>query len=830
MNPGFNRLNVMPRQYVSDNVKKTKEWQRDNIDSFENLILFENRQLKNSYYNKFINYNLYRGILDERDVQQVCDPRGIGLNTFPAKMQHIGIGNSKIRLLKGEHIKRNFDWKVFVSNPDGISSKEERKMSEIRRLIMEIISSNSENEEEIKNKLEKQKRYLKYEFQDIAELAAKKILDYSYYNNEIKYKFDEAFTDGLLTGEQYMFVNEMGNELQVRKGDPMRIFTLMSSESTTEDGLEALVEVSYHTVSSIIDDFYDYLSEEDLDKLNQFRTIQSGLNRTNHLTYPKYGHIGELAIPEDSLTAKTLHTLTDIERNFFATNFDVNGNIRRLYCIWRSKRKVNKISYIDENGVEREKTVHEKYLLDENKGESLIKSFYINEWWEGYKIGNDVYCKIRPIPFLANTIENISKQKPPVIIQLYSTNSSKAQSLMDIIKPLDYLYDIISYKRELLINKLKGDILSFPVTMIPNNMTMGEFMNYVESTGDLPLDPSAEIIDGPQAGRAASQINNTVTPNIISSTQGGPISILNEVLSNIIQTMDSVSGITQQRQGSVSTHELVGNVERSVTQSSHITEPWFATNDYFKRRTLRRVLDTQIRILKKHPKKIQYILDDTSINVIQEEEIQEASMSEFDIHVTDGSKDALVLQKAESLFQGAIQSGTATFSDLMDIFYNQSVSKAIRDLKAREEERKQKESEIQQAANENQKMENETNARIEEMKLQLEKEKLEIEREKMYLDNETKIAVAEIGAYKFQENLDQNNNNIPDPSEIADRYLKERQIISKEIIEDKKIQETKIQNRSQEKIARESNKLKEKELEIKEKQLKQQARNKSKSK
>jgi hypothetical protein len=601
--------------------------------------------------------------------------------------------------------------------------------------------------------------------------------------------------------------------------------------------------------------FYDHLSEEDLAKLNSFRNIQAGLSPYGNIQYPLYGHIGELAIPENSLTARGLYTINDIERSFFATNFDASGNIRLMSVIWRSKRKVKKLRYLDDMGIERFEIVHEHYTPDESKGETIDKELWINEWWRGYKIGNDIYPydKIEPIPFLATSLENVSKQSPPVIIQLYNTNSSKVQGLMDIIKPFDYLYDIFSYRRELLVNKLKGDILVFPTTMIPDNMTMSEFMNYVETTGDMPLDPAAPIIDGPKAGLAAGQVNNTVTPSVIGSTQGGPIAVLTEIMRDIINTMDIVSGITQQRQGAISQNELVGNVERSVQQSSHTTERWFAINDFFKKRVLKRVLDVQVSILRKNPKKLQYILDDLSAQVITDEELQALELSEFDLHISNSSTDAELLAKAEGLFQAALQAGTAKFSDLMDIYQNRSISSAIRQLRQREEEQAQQQAEVQKIQQQIAQQQMQMQAEMEKQRLQIEAAKIELEQKKLELDKykidvdaQTRITVATISTYRNTESKDIDQDMIPDPIEIQHLALKERELQAKQMdkqldilnkraieesknrlkekeinmrkeIEEKKIKAIEVQNKSQEKMQEKQIKAKERELKMKEK-------------
>lgn len=55
--------------------------------------------------------------------------------------------------------------------------------------------------------------------------------------------------------------------------------------------------------------------------------------------------------------------------------------------------------------------------------------------------------------------------------------------------------------------------------------------------------------------------------------------------------MGELSGVTRQRQGQIGTNELVGNAERSVLQSSHITEIWFYFHNEVKKRVCEALLD-----------------------------------------------------------------------------------------------------------------------------------------------------------------------------------------------------------------------------------------------
>src|SRR5687768_14410964 len=160
-----------PDQFVSDSVKKTKDWQKQCANFFETLILWENRQIKTSYYNKVTNYNLKRGILNMADVKAICDPHDLGFESFPAKMEHKGIGNAKIDLLVGEHIKRKFDFRCIRSSSDqmGMKQVEEEKKARIAQELTEIIQSTSIDENQLNKRLSELNEFVNSPVFDVVE-------------------------------------------------------------------------------------------------------------------------------------------------------------------------------------------------------------------------------------------------------------------------------------------------------------------------------------------------------------------------------------------------------------------------------------------------------------------------------------------------------------------------------------------------------------------------------------------------------------------------------------------------------------------------------------
>lgn len=124
------------------------------------------------------------------------------------------------------------------------------------------------------------------------------------------------------------------------------------------------------------------------------------------------------------------------------------------------------------------------------------------------------------------------------------------------------------------------------------------------------------------------------------------------------------------------------------------------------------------------------------------------------------------------------------------------IKQKLKEMQERQEQQMQQQQQAEQEqAMQLQQMQNEQR----EQELMLEEAKMELERYKIDADNQTKIAVAEISAYRGSEEKDANMNGIPDPMEIAkdatqqrkiasDEYTKRYEARQKREIEDKKIQ------------------------------------------
>jgi hypothetical protein len=660
-----------PRQKLSD-AEKTDHWYKKNIDFAEHLLTSD-VNLRSNFKNKKSNYNLRVNIISSKDFEKFINPDNLDLESLPASFQHIGIENTKINLLLGEYAKRKKDFKAYISSNDSesISRKEQTLTDTIKAELDNIIQTTSISDEEIQKRLLQLEKYKTYQFQDIAEITANKILKKEYKEGDFDFTFLRTFEDLLTSGEEIMYCGVLGGNPVMRRVNPMNLYTMGGNSMYIEDA-DIIVEYGYKSIGQIIDDYWDVLRPEDIDFLERGKVDASlgsgggiGLNRDISV-YDYYGEQGALNIFHPN----------EMGTRTFAGAFDTYGNVRVLKVCWRSRRKIGELTYFDEDGNEQKDYVPEDYKANKTLGES-VKWIWVNEWMEGTKIADHVYTLMRPVPYASKSLVNKSKGTPPYVGSVNSTNDYKVQSLMDVMKPLAYSYDIAYYKRELAIATYKGSFTALNSSLVPSGWDPKEWMRYVTINKFAWLDPTNEILKGPSQGKSAGAFN-TLTAQQIQVGDPNEIGMYTNLMLDIENTLGKLAGVTGAREGQIQNREAVNNVEREVAQTSHITEKWFAIDNNFRKRVLTKFLECCKYAYKTNPKKGQYLLDDMGQQLITH--FDEFCATEYDLHLSNSSNDQQLFNDLKALSQAAIQNGQATISDLIAISQSESVQDVARKL------------------------------------------------------------------------------------------------------------------------------------------------------
>lgn len=302
-------------------------------------------------------------------------------------------------------------------------------------------------------------------------------------------------------------------------------------------------------------------------------------------------------------------------------------------------------------------------------------------------------------------------------------------------------------------------------------------------------------------GIAVNEKNNefllsdfTIVHNCIPGREGGKPAQFNQFqawdlsMSNVIDQyvnlmakiedmVAKLTGITPQRQGSIAASELVGNTTQAITQSYHITEPWFWTHNQVKQQVLKMLLDTAKVAWKGNISCINYILDDATRAFINLSD--DFFYEDMDVFVEDSTKNRQDLDTLKQLLQPAMQNG-ASLLDIAEIITMDNINMIKDRLEDIEQKRMQQMQEQQQAEQEAQQRLVEEQNRVKEEELMLKEAEMDLEKYKIDTDAQTKITVAQLNAYRGSENMDQNMNGIPDPMEIAKQALDERKQASDE--------------------------------------------------
>jgi hypothetical protein len=739
-----------------------------------------------------VNYDLRADILDEKDVEKAVNPWGIKGATFPAKMQNYPIANPKIDLLLGEESKRRFDWRVTVVNPDAISQKEDVLKQRLDSLIMEAITAENYDEKQMEEEIKKLAKWSKYEFQDHRERRATQYLQYLWKEQELQIKFNRGFEDALVAGMEVYCVDIVGGDPVVRKVDPLALTVIRTGDSYHIEDADIIIEDSYHPIRWVIDNYYDYLKPHEIDKIergyigggssdkdiikyNVPRTVQNPINMAN------------LQQNDDDEWEYSLIDLDSYNTQNVAA-FSDSGEVRVVRMVWTSMRKVGEKSWYDEEGILQKEIVDENYKPDEKLGEK-IEWFWVNEWWEGTRIAEDIYVKWGPRPIQFRRMGNKSIGGSGYVGTIYNTNTSQSRSLMDRMKPYQYLYNVFMYRTELAFAKSKGKISVLDTSRVPDSWTMDKWMYYAEILGWAVEDPFKEGNKGAATGKLAGQMNQN--SKVLDLEMGNYIQQHVQMLEFIKKELGEIAGVSEQRQGQIQNRETVGGIERAVTQSSHITEKWFMLHDNTKLRLLETLLETaKYAWRNKRNEKLQYISDEMS-SVITEIDGQQFNEADYGIMISNSTNDAELIQAMKQLAQAGIQNDKITFSGLMDIYLSESMSSMRRKIEQYEEETMQRQQE-------NFQQEQETQKQQAQAMLQDKQEERAQRMQEKILDSETKLAIASM---KDNENGDGNEEAQRRVLIELQKIKADKEKMDKELaLKQKELQEEIRHNKASEKI------------------------------
>lgn len=703
-----------PKQSVADSVKNTAKWKEGCVDGAISLAV--NNSYSDSDQREInINFDLYKNRLHMDDMLKSINKDGLLGRSFPDQIENHPIMAPKIALLVGESIKRRFDFSVASSSPNIITEKDQA----VKRKIMDRLAELANPEEtpdmskaDIEQEIKRLSRWKKYGYRDIREVTVTNLLNYYFEEQNLATKFSRGITSAIISNREIYDIDIYDGKLVVEQIDPRTLRYVLSPGEMDIEKADIIVHSTYLTPGDIIDRYYDSLTKAQIDDIEDSTTTPERKGS------PKFMYTPTVDFGTDEV-------LEFNEFDNFGQLINGSGEIRVDKVRWKSRRKVGKVKFTNEDDEEDVKLVAEQYKVNKDLGET-VKWFWINEWWEGVKV-LDHYIKVRPRPIQFRGVDNISLSGPGIVGTVYPGDSMVSKA-----KPYQYMYNIISYKLQRTIAKYKGPMIELDLAKVPEGWDMTKWLKIGDETGYLPIDSFKEGNRGASTGKLAGNYNNSGKE--YSQNMGNVFNDMFGFMNYLSEEMGGIIGVSKQREGEVGGRESGVSVGHAVTQSSHTTEELFHYHDYTKLKVLKAIVETAKYLYKsKKSQVLQYLVDESSIEAFDVDG-RLINESDYSIMISNSQNVVELMNSFKQLAPEGIKAGKFNFSNIMDIYLSKSLAETRRTIETFEDEaneRERKANEAQQKAIEAQ----EAKAEARELR------KEELEKYKIDEDNETKIEI-----------------------------------------------------------------------------------------
>jgi len=630
------------------------------------------------------------------------------------------------------------DMKVTTVNKDAVIRKHDHKVGlEMRKLldnfhkeIQETMNVDVLQEGEGMPIPEDIETYMKYNYREMIEETAQDGLEYVANRYNLKDVFKEGFRDLLVTAKEFYKVNIQNGDPHVRRIDPRNLVFDDSFHSDYLDEASWVGEERWLSVNEINDEYKDGLTTADLMELDKMRNLYKGSDLNNYnssFEWIDVGHGKETRIRVVSAEWKCLR----------AMKFKLSDN---KYDPSRPFRKMVKDTY------------------KKRKGET-VETKWVDDIWEATMIGGKLLVNARRRDNQVRSVDDPGKTPLSYVGCIKGHTTGNPVSLVDLLDNIQMLYNIVVYQIELAMARSGGKAVVYDVSQLPTNvgMDMQQVLYHLKTDGIIPINSKDEG-NQMQSFNQFQQIDFTLSQSVQQLIN---LKVMLEEMAG------QISGVTKQREGAVGEYEYVGNVQRSVVQSSTITESWFYSHGEVKQRVLERLCNL-MKVSWAGGKKAGMILGDGAYKFLNV--MPDIALQDFGIYVGDSGKDDSLKQVVQQLAQASLQAGSIDLLGVIKVLKADTMTEAEKVLE-------QAMSEVQKQ--QQQSMEEQMQAQ--QAAAQAEQAKYESEAQLKQIDNEAKIKIAEINAEsrlevaKIQADVDRDLHDTKERNDMdrkaADYYI-----------------------------------------------------------
>ena len=781
-------LNIFPDQFKTTKQKKDDSWVKNTMDYFANqsyAMYVRNRET----FAK--NYDLMKGILRREDFYQEPEVRSftdqlVSDIDLPAYVKMYSIITTPVNELVGEISKRPDSFRVKAFDDESQAQELQFKTDTLQKYVISKVkeqvvakvamTGQDISEEDIDKLTFEQVKDQLDSYTSVAEKWANHVLTAQKADFNIKEKSEEAFRDLLITAREFYHIYEdnskLGYNIEVTNPKNTWFLTTPDKKYTSDptgrkQGAYAAGTVQVMELSEIIEAVPE-LTKAEIDHLRTSLQDYGLINaRESNLTNGVTPGID--SITYDTYDPLVLQTRMMIEsemkenddglRDFLGLASNVNAFGYKYVVIrsyWVSKKKIGKLIYMDDLGNEQSVLVDENYKSGMMPTEQSLEWGWINQWYQGIKIGPDIY-HVKPYKLLDYC---------PIIGTVYEQKNTEAKSLVDLMKPFQVIYNVCMNQLYKLLEKEVGKVqlMSLRHIPVPKDGDAQDALDVWEmearNRGVVFVDDSPENLKAPSSFNQFTALDLTRTQEIQSRY-------------TLAQQMKiecwELIGMSKQRMGNVSASETATGTNTAMQQSYSQTEPLFVAHEYVMGQLYQAIVDAALYTESSKPQStLSYITNEGESAFVQVNGT-DLSLRDIQVFLTNRPEDTQMFNELRQLSQAVIQNG-GTLYDIIELYSTKSMremKKTFKDLKDRQEQQQQQQMELQQQ--QQQAQQQQAQAELEKAKQMAMEEQVNEDRQNE-LDRVNKKEVALINAMAKGPEIvgaDLDNSGSPDIVELS---------------------------------------------------------------
>jgi len=560
---------------------------------------------------------------------------------------------NKVKLLLGELEERGYEIKARAINSEAIARKleekerlrVERRLQSTAQFVQQAVGLNVGADEYIPQTEQELDEYMDLSWKDkfviLMESALKFIAQTTHWDD----KRLALFRDVLIV-HRAIVCNEIKRGIpQARRVDPL---CFIFDPNATDDMLSDSTyfgEVEYLPIAAAAERYG--LTTEEVTEAYSSYTEYLGLGeqlRPNHSNHSAYSTMPNQAVKWFKIVDGTPRCLV-------------------IRACWNDYKIIS--NKYEEN--EKGKFLHD--VTDDiirKRDKDKIISNKMQTWRQCTLIGGTIIKEWGECPNQGRDLSRIEKSEPPYKVWVPDFLLGKSVSMVEQLAGLQLLKDITVYNMQLAMARAGAKGFVYDLAMKPENMTTEQIIGYMKTSGILYTN-SKEYQMGQGNLNMFKEFDLTLSESVSQY-----INIMNYIDSK----MDSVSGISAERQGVVQgSSQAVGVTQAALFQSNLITAPYFKGFERF----CTRVLNQQAKMVKiawAGKEVFATIIGDTGIDFLKDN--IDISMDEFDVIVKSLPPLLLDRQKLEQLVGVALQSQQVTLEDALAILLEEDTKVAVR--------------------------------------------------------------------------------------------------------------------------------------------------------